>query len=84
MKTYEIHASWGDSYIFHADDSNLSNFGFSVEEAVYVMCEMEPVARITSWSLAQRLLNGEPIVFSYHDIDFATLQLKGNKFSLVE
>ena len=84
MKTYTISASWGDSYIFHADDSDLSRFGFSVEEAMYVMCEMEPAARMSSWSLAQRLLSGEPVVFSYHNCEFATLQLKGNEFSLVE
>lgn len=84
MKTYTISASWGESWIFHADDSDLRNFGFSVEEAVYVAWEMEPAARVTSWSLAQRLLNGEPVVFSYHNCEFATLQLKGNEFSLVE
>jgi hypothetical protein len=44
---------------------------------------MEPVKRMSSWSLALRLLNGKPVVFSYHNIDFATLQLKGNQFSLV-
>lgn len=84
MKTYTISASWGESWIFHADDSDLSGFGFSIEEAVYVMCEMQPARRMSSWSLAQRLLDGEPVVFSYHDCEFATLQLKGNEFSLVE
>ena len=84
MKTYTISASWGESWTFHADDSDLSNFGFSVEEAIYVAWEMEPVKHMSNWSLAQRLLNNELVVFSYHSIDFATLQLKGNKFSLVE
>lgn len=84
MKTYTISASWGESWIFHADDSDLPSFGFSVEEAVYVMCEMTPARRMSSWSLAKRLLNGEPVVFSYHNCEFATLQLKGNEFSLVE
>lgn len=84
MKTYTISASWGESWIFHADDSDLPNFGFSVEEALYVVWEMEPTRRMSSWGLAKRLLNGEPVVFSYHNINFATLQLKGNQFSLVE
>ncbi len=84
MKTYTISASWDQSWTFHADDSDLRNFGLSVEEAMYVVWEMAPVARMSSWSLAQRLLNGEPVVFSYHDLEFATLQLKGNEFSLVE
>ena len=84
MKTYTISASWGESWTFHADDSNLVAFGLSIEEAVYVAWEMEPVTRMSSWGLAQRLLNNEPVVFSYHGIDFATLQLKGNEFSLVE
>ena len=84
METYTISTSWGESWIFYASDSNLSDFGFSIEEAVYVMWEMEPVKRMSNWSLAQRLLNGEPVVFSYHNIDFATLQLKGNQFSLIE
>ena len=84
MKTYTISASWGESWIFHADDSDFRNFGLSVEEAVYVMCEMEPARRMSSWSLAKRLLSGEPVVFSYHGLEFATLQLKGNEFLLVE
>jgi hypothetical protein len=84
MKTYTISASWGESWTFHADDSDLWKFGFSIEEAVYVAWEMEPVKRTSYWLLGQRLLNGEPVVFSYHGVNFATLQLKGNKFSLVE
>jgi hypothetical protein len=83
MKTYTISASWGEGWMFHADDSDLSDFGFSIEEAMYIAWEMEPVKRMSSWSLALRLLNGKPVVFSYHNIDFATLQLKGNQFSLV-
>ena len=84
MKTYTISASWGESWIFHADDSDLSNFGLSIEEAVYVAWEMEPATRMSSWNLAQRLLSGKPVLFSYHSVSFATLQLKGNEFSLVE
>jgi hypothetical protein len=84
MKIYTISASWGESWIFHADDSNMSHFGLSVEEAVYVMCEMQPAGRVSTWGLAQRLLNGEPVLFNYHGVAFATLQLKGNEFSLVE
>ena len=84
MKTYTISASWGESWIFHADDSNLFAFGRSIEEAIYVAWEMEPVTRMSSWSLAQRLLNDESVTFSYHGIDSATLQLKGNEFSLIE
>ena len=84
MKTYTISASWDESRIFHADDSNLWSLGSSIEEAVYVAWEMEPVTRMSSWGLAQRLLNGESVVFSYHGVDFATLQLKGNEFSLIE
>ena len=84
MKTYTISASWGESWTFHADDSDFSDFGLSVEETMYIVWEMTPVARMSIRSLAQRLLNGEPVVFSYHDLEFATLQLKGNEFSLVE
>lgn len=84
MTTYEIHASWGDSYVFHADSSDLSDFGFLVEEAVYVMCEMLPTRCNSYRALAERLLAGVPVVVSYHELEYATLQLIGNQFSLVE
>ena len=84
MKTYTISASWGESWTFHADDSDLSNFGFSIEEAIYVAWEMEPVKCMPRWNLAWRLLNGESIKFSYHNIDFTILRLKGNEFSLID
>lgn len=84
MTTYKIHASWGDSYVFHADSSDLRDFGFLVEEAVYVMCEMLPTRRCSYGALAERLLAGAPVVVSYHGLEYATLQLIGNQFSLVE
>ena len=84
MKTYTISTSWGDSWTFHTDSSDLHSFGFDVEKAVYVMCEMEPVGHMPFWTLAARLLNGEPVVFSYHNLEFATLQMNKDGFSLVE
>lgn len=83
MNTYKIITSWGDSCVFHADRQNLRNFGEAIEEAVYILCEMNP-GRCSYENLASALIDGEAVKFDYHGTEEAFLKFDGKSFFLNE
>jgi len=82
MTTYTISTYYDESWLFHADPTDLRAFGEAVEEAMYVAWELEPENRYTYAQLAASLLEGRSIVFSYHGSERCWLSLNENKFLL--
>lgn len=81
MTNHTIYASWGETVSFSCADSDLAD---TLEEAVYVMWEMEPAARLRHSELAHRLEAGIPTKFTYHGLQSAELTRSGPNFFLTE
>ena len=81
MTNHTIYASWGETVSFSCADSDLA---YSLEEAAFVMWEMEPAQFMSYKKLAYYLEAGIPIKFTYHGIQPAELTRSGPNFFLTE